>query len=79
MNDAATSIAEEIGSRWKPYPVYKDSGVKWLGEIPEHWDVKRILYICSLNPTKSELGNLQKSHFCTIFQPLSNLHPSAKY
>ena len=21
---------------------YKDSGVKWLGEIPEHWEVKRI-------------------------------------
>ena len=21
------------------YPVYKDSGVAWLGEVPEHWDV----------------------------------------
>ncbi len=21
------------------YPAYKDSGVKWLGEVPEHWDV----------------------------------------
>ena len=19
------------------YPAYKDSGVEWLGEIPEHW------------------------------------------
>ena len=25
----------------KPYPAYKDSGVPWLGEVPEHWDVKR--------------------------------------
>ena len=23
----------------KPYPAYKDSGVTWLGEVPEHWDV----------------------------------------
>ena len=23
----------------KPYPAYKDSGVLWLGEVPEHWDV----------------------------------------
>jgi hypothetical protein len=38
MNDAATSSVEEIGSRWKPYPAYKDSGVEWLGEIPEHWE-----------------------------------------
>ena len=21
------------------YPAYKDSGVEWLGEIPEHWEV----------------------------------------
>jgi type I restriction enzyme S subunit len=22
------------------YPKYKDSGVEWLGEVPEHWDLK---------------------------------------
>lgn len=25
----------------KPYPKMKDSGVKWLGEVPEHWEVRR--------------------------------------
>ncbi|MFH1963172.1 MAG: restriction endonuclease subunit S, partial [bacterium] len=25
-----------------PYPKYKDSGVEWLGEIPEEWEVKRL-------------------------------------
>ncbi len=25
----------------QPYPVYKDSSVPWLGDVPEHWDVKR--------------------------------------
>lgn len=25
----------------KPYPAYKDSGVPWLGEVPEHWKLKR--------------------------------------
>ena len=25
----------------KPYPVYKHSGIEWLGEVPEHWEVKR--------------------------------------
>lgn len=28
-------------SNLKPYPAYKDSGVPWLGDVPEHWDVKR--------------------------------------
>ena len=25
----------------KPYPAYKDSRIAWLGEVPEHWEVKR--------------------------------------
>ena len=25
----------------KPYPVYKHSGIEWLGKVPEHWEVKR--------------------------------------
>lgn len=24
------------------YPAYKPSGVSWLGDVPEHWDVKRL-------------------------------------
>jgi len=35
--------AEGVG-RFKPYPVYKDSGVEWLGEIPEHWELKPLKY-----------------------------------
>ncbi len=26
----------------KPYPKMKPSGVPWLGDVPEHWEVKRI-------------------------------------
>ena len=26
----------------KRYDSYKDSGVQWLGEIPSHWEVKRL-------------------------------------
>ena len=24
-----------------PYPTYKPSGVPWLGDMPEHWEVRR--------------------------------------
>jgi type I restriction enzyme S subunit len=27
------------------YPKYKPSGVEWLGEVPEHWDVKRLKFL----------------------------------
>lgn len=28
--------------RYPAYPTYKSTGVDWLGEVPEHWDVKAI-------------------------------------
>ncbi len=36
--------------RFKHYPAYKDSGVEWLGEIPTHWQVKRLKYLAALDP-----------------------------
>ncbi|MDF0553262.1 restriction endonuclease subunit S [Kamptonema sp. UHCC 0994] len=36
----------------------KDSGIPWMGEIPEHWSVKRLKFVCKLEtghtPSKSE-------------------------
>ena len=26
----------------KDYPHYRDTGVEWLGEVPEHWEVRRL-------------------------------------
>ena len=39
MSERAVSDTRQ---RFKPYPAYKDSGVEWLGEIPAHWEVKRV-------------------------------------
>ena len=35
--------------RAKPYPKYKPSGVEWLGDVPEHWETKRLKYSASIN------------------------------
>ena len=35
------------------YREYKDSGVKWLGEIPSHWEVVRGLGVFSENKSKN--------------------------
>ncbi len=29
-----------------PYPACKPSGVPWLGDVPEHWEVRRLKSIC---------------------------------
>ena len=35
------------------YDSYKPSGVKWLGEIPSHWEMKRWRFLMSENTTKN--------------------------
>jgi len=39
----------------KPYPSYKDSGIEWIGKIPEHWNNSKIKYtgkiICGGTPS----------------------------
>jgi type I restriction enzyme S subunit len=38
------------------YPAYKDSGVEWLGEVPAHWDVKRLKQVFRERNERSEDG-----------------------
>jgi type I restriction enzyme S subunit len=33
------------------YPKYKDSGVEWLGRVPEHWSVQRLKRISRVFPS----------------------------
>ncbi len=32
-------------SHYMPYTAYKDSGVEWLGRVPEHWQIKQLKYL----------------------------------
>jgi len=36
-------------SHYKSYPTYKESGVQWIGAVPEHWEVKPICRVSSCN------------------------------
>ena len=33
---------------FKPYPAMKNSGVLWLGDVPAHWEVRRLKQVCRL-------------------------------
>lgn len=43
----------------KPYPVMKDSGVPWLGDVPEHWGVRRLKYLLRERDQRSIDGSEQ--------------------
>lgn len=34
---------------WPRYPAYRDSGVEWLGEVPEEWQIRKLRYIAAVN------------------------------
>lgn len=38
----------------KRYASYKASGVEWLGEVPEHWEIERLRFRVKLNPSPSK-------------------------
>lgn len=38
------------------YTKYKNSTVSWLGDIPEHWEIRRIKYVFQEHDSRSETG-----------------------
>ena len=62
----------------KPYPAYKDSGVPWLGKVPEHWDVVpgRICYQEKKVPNAGlqETAVLSLSYGQIVVKPPEKLH-----
>jgi type I restriction enzyme S subunit len=40
-------ITEAVTKGLNPNVKMKDSGVEWIGEIPEHWEITKLKYICS--------------------------------
>ena len=60
--ELAPTISGAPVRRWKRYPVYKESGVEWLGEVPEEWEVRKLKHIASVKfssvDKKTEEGEL---------------------
>jgi type I restriction enzyme S subunit len=44
----------------EPHPAMKAPGAEWLGEIPAHWDVKRLGFLCKkIGSGKTPLGGAE--------------------
>ncbi|PKN50431.1 MAG: type I restriction endonuclease subunit S [Deltaproteobacteria bacterium HGW-Deltaproteobacteria-16] len=44
------TISHAVTKGLNPNASMKDSGVEWLGEVPEHWEVKKLGYLLSESP-----------------------------
>lgn len=41
-------ISHAVTRGLNPDAPMKDSGIEWLDEVPEHWEVKRLKYLCNI-------------------------------
>ncbi|MED4160351.1 restriction endonuclease subunit S [Shouchella clausii] len=64
-------ITEAVTKGLNPNVKMKDSGVEWIGEIPEHWEVKRLKNVLDLNPSKNEVNALKGLR--VTFLPMENI------
>ncbi len=51
----------------------KPSGIPWLGDIPQHWDVRRLRQLVKINPSKSESNNLLRQDEDVTFLPMEKV------
>ena len=59
----------------KPYAEYKDSGVPWLGNVPEHWEVQKVKHVSKLlvsNVDKISLQNEMPIRLCNYTDVYKN-------
>jgi type I restriction enzyme S subunit len=55
-----------VRTRYKLYNEYKPSGIEWLGEVPEHWDVDRLRWsvTCCQNGIWGDVPDGQNDIIC---------------
>ena len=51
----------------------KASGVEWLGDVPAHWDVRRLKYTASLNPSRTEVRATLNDYTPVVFLPMEKV------
>lgn len=55
-------ISEAVTKGLNPNVRMKDSGVDWIGDIPEHWDIRRIKYLSNIRNVKASDSDNNKTY-----------------
>ena len=48
------TINQAVTRGLNPNVPLKDSGIEWIGDIPEHWEVRKLKYLAKVNPTRND-------------------------
>ena len=53
-------ITEAVTKGLNPAAPMRDSGIEWIGSIPEYWEVKRLKYLCSIKTGNKDTQDADK-------------------
>jgi len=74
LNEEKTAIINQAVTKGlNPNAPVKDSGIHWLGEVPAHWEIKKIKYIANLTLGKMLTGEDKGGNFLKPYLRAQNI------
>mgnify|MGYP000867563360 CR=1 FL=1 len=74
LNEQKQAIINRAVTRGlDPNAPLKPSGIDWLGDIPEHWEVVKLKRVARINPSRSEAFELRDSNDPVVFLPMERV------
>lgn len=73
LNEQKQAIIHRAVTRGlDPNVKLKPSGIPWLGDVPEHWEIDRLKHFVQINPSKSEIP-IAVNNKCVSFLPMERV------
>lgn len=78
LEEKRTALINEVVTKGlNPDAPMKDSGVMWIGVIPEHWELKRLKYNCEVNPSNRK--SVSNENLKINFLPMEKVSEDGSY
>lgn len=74
-----TLISQAVTKGLDPHVEMKPSGVEWIGEIPEHWEVLKVKHVGSSNPSKNNPKTHYRKDKLVVFLPMERVHTDGTF
>ena len=71
--ERTATINHAVTKGINPKVKLKPSGIEWLGDIPEHWELKKLKYVAKINPVKSNIEFNKESDEEVVFLPMEKV------
>lgn len=65
-------ISHAVTKGLNPHASLKSSSIEWLGDVPAHWEVRRLKFLASVNPSKVEVSHLADDLYVS-FLPMERI------